>query len=307
MNNLTAKILDSYKKFITKYCLYLSKPILANLDFMFVMLFLWLASFELKADVETLHRYANSSGQEIINIITTNKTKLFPLLPPGYKPVSAFDVGFGNIDQGIIVIANFQGIDPTVDHLKPLKKPQVAIDVAILVEEPLEAKTVGVNIQGAFHVYALGIYTNDARYAASLKDAGMPVTFIKDIQYQRDIDDDTGIGSLLVDSTNQRLPFHTYSESEGYFPMLGAFNAVFWYESIYGTSILHFLDSPFSQGNALGNVYTESASEWDDLIRNGGLGECHSNMDFISYNCILAPSINLKYKNGSVGNLMRIR
>lgn len=95
------------------------------------------------ADVELLHTYGNSLGQEVTNVIAVQASKLLPLLPPEYNLVPASSVGFGAPDQGIVVIANFRGIDPTVDHREPLKQNQVAIDVAILVFEPSDAVQVG--------------------------------------------------------------------------------------------------------------------------------------------------------------------
>jgi hypothetical protein len=53
----------------------------------------------------------------------------------------------------------------------------VAIDVGILVAEPPEAASVGANVPGAFHLYTLAIYTDDAQYAASLQGTDMPVNF----------------------------------------------------------------------------------------------------------------------------------
>ena len=122
-----------------------------------------------RAEVQFLHTYGSSLGQEVANVIAVSASKLLPLLPAEYNLIPASSLGFGRADQGIVVIANFRGIDPTVDGGRPSKQNQVAVDVGILVVEPAEATEAKVNIPGAFHLYMLAIYTNDARYAASLR------------------------------------------------------------------------------------------------------------------------------------------
>lgn len=259
-----------------------------------------------RADVEVLHTYGNSLGQEVLNVIAVNASKLLPLLPSGYNLVPASAVGFGGPDHGIVVIANFRGIDPTVDHRKPLKQNQVAIDVAILVFEPGEAAQAGVNIPGAFHVYALAIYTNDARYAASLRRAEIPVEFVNKIDYQRSMNDATGVGELIVSVPSHDSPFATFSSSLGYAPVPGAFNAVFWHDGGKGKAVLHFLDQPFRQGTAISRVYTQPASTWDNLLDGGGLGPCDPH-PATGYRCLIAPAVNLRYDEGAVGKLQLIQ
>ena len=89
-----------------------------------------------RAEVELLHTYGNSLGQEVANVIAVSASKLLPLLPAGYNLVPAASLGFGRPDQGIVAIANFRGIAPTVDGKKPSNQNQVAVDVGILVVEP---------------------------------------------------------------------------------------------------------------------------------------------------------------------------
>lgn len=256
--------------------------------------------------VELLHTYGNSLGQEVINVIAVDSSKLLPLLPAGYALVPAASAGFGRPDQGVVVIANFRGIDPTVDHRRPLDQNQVAIDVAILVFEPSEAVQAGVSIPGAFHVYALAIYTNDARYAASLRRADIPVEFVNNIGYQRHMNDATGMGTLAVKVPSKDSPFHTFSSSQGYVPIPGAFNAVFWYDGRHGKAVLHFLDQPFRQGNAISQIYTEPGSTWDVLFDGGGLGPCDPHPE-TNYRCLIVPAVNLRYDEGSRGKLLLVR
>lgn len=259
-----------------------------------------------RADAELLHTYGNSLGQEVVNVIAVSASKLLPLLPAGYNLVPAASVGFGGPDQGIVVIANFRGIDPTVDHKNPLDQNQVAVDVAILVFEPTEAAEAGVNIPGAFHVYALAIYTNDARYAASLQRAEIPVEFVSKIGYQRSMNDATGVGDLIVSVPSHDSPFHTFSSGLGYAPVPGAFNAVFWHDGGKGKAVLHFLDQPFRQGTAISHIYTQLSSTWDNLFDGGGLGPCDPHPE-TGYRCVIVPALNLRYDEGTVGKLQLIR
>ncbi|SEF78177.1 hypothetical protein SAMN05216334_10941 [Nitrosomonas ureae] len=259
-----------------------------------------------RADVELVHTYGNSLGQEVVNIIAVSASRLLPLLPAGYNLIPAASVGFGGPDQGIVVIANFRGIDPTVDQRKPLNQNQVAVDVAILVSQPEEAAQAEVDIPGAFHVYTLAIYTNDARYAASLYRADIPVEFVNKIDYQRNMNDVTGVGDLIVNIPSKDSPFHTLSSGLGYAPVPGAFNAVFWHDGEKGKAVLHFLDQPFQQGTAISHIYTQPASRWDNLFEGGGLGTCDPHPE-TEYRCVIVPALNLRYDEGTVGKLQLIR
>jgi len=259
-----------------------------------------------RADVELLHTYGNSLGQDVVNVIAISASKLLPLLPAGYNLVPAASIGFGRPDQGIVAIENFRGIDPTVDRRKPLNENQVAIDVAILVVEPGEAVQAGVSIPGAFHIYALAIYTNDARYAASLRRAEIPVEFVNKIGYQRDMNDASGVGDLIVSVPSKDSPFHTFSSGQGYLPMPGAFNAVFWHDGQKGKAVLHFLDQPFRQGTAISHIYTQPNSTWDALFDGGGFGPCDPHPE-TGYRCVIAPALNLRYDEGTRGRLLLIR
>lgn len=287
------------------YLRYLSKLLMKALIGCVAMLYLLCLTAAARADVAVLHTYGNSLGQEVINVIAVSASKLLPLLPAGYNLVPAASIGFGGPDQGIVAIANFRGIDPTVDHRNPLNQNQVAIDVAILVFEPGEAAQAGVNIPGAFHVYALAIYTNDARYAASLRRAEIPVEFVNKIGYQRNMNDATGVGDLIVSIPSKDSPFATFSSSLGYVPVPGAFNAVFWYNGRKGTAVLHFLDQPFQQGTAISYIYTQPSSTWDNLFDGGGLGPCNPH-PATGYKCVIAPAVNLRYDEGTVGKLQLI-
>lgn len=295
-----------------------------------VMLSLLGESSAARANVTVLHTYSGSLGQEVANLIAVNASKLRPLLPTGYSIVPAASLGIGGPDQGVVVVANFRGIDPTVDDKKPSNQNEVAIDVAILVAEPPEAAEAGVSIPGAFHFYTLAIFTNHAQYFASLQSADMPVELVtgenspsrcwrkfhepaeqsaesaNEIDYQRAMNDTSGVGTLNVSVPAKDSPFYSFNYSEqGYLPVPGALEAVFWYAGRKGKAMLHFHDAPFRQGSAVSRIYTQPRSTLDILFDGGGLGPCLPD-PATNYNCILAPSFNLRYDRGTAGTLLLV-
>jgi hypothetical protein len=263
-------------------------------------------SFVDRANAEVLHTYGNSLGHEVANVIAVSASKLLPLVPPEYTILPASSLLFGRPDQGIVTIANFQGINPTVDQRPSSRQPQVAIDLGILVVEPAEAAKAGVNIPGAFHIYALTIFTNDAHYAASLHTGDMPVEFVDTIGYQREMDDATGVGDLIVSVPAQHPALYSISTGQGYAPAPGAFNAVFWNEGRRGTAVLNFIDQPFLQGGAISRIYTRPHSTLNALLDGGGLGPCPPDPQ-TGFSCVIAPSLNLRYDEGTVGKLQLIK
>jgi hypothetical protein len=231
------------------------------------------------------------------------------------RPANTLGIpGLDDPDQGIVAIANFRGIHPTVDGRPTGKRDQVAIDVGILIHEPPKAEQAGVNIPGAFHLYTLAIYTDDARYAASLRSADMPVEFVNKISYQREMLDETGVGGdLLVSVPSRDSPFQTVSSPlEPYALVTDSngsplpFNVVFWHNGSKGTAALHFLDQPFRQGQAIGQIHTQPESKWAALFSGGGLGPCGSPDAPPDPSCVIAPSVNLKYDDGTLGKLVVI-
>lgn len=258
-----------------------------------------------RAEAEVLHTYGNSLGQEVISVIAVDASKLRPLVPAEYDLVPASSVGFGQPDQGIVVVGNFRGIDYIVDQRRNAHE-QVAIDVVALVNQPSQASGAGLDIPGAFHVYALTIYTNDAQYAGSFYQTGFPVEYVSKIEYHRGMNDATGVGSLSIDVPSKLSPFSTLSTGQGYARAPGAFNTVFWHDSKRGKSVLHFFDQPFSQGTAISQIYTRPGSKWDDLFSGGGLGPCAPQAG-TGYHCITAPALNMRYDEGTKGKLMLIR
>jgi len=256
------------------------------------------------AEADALHTYGNSLGQEVISVIAIDAAKLRPLVPASYDLVPAAAVGFGRADQGILVVGNFLGIDYVVDK-RTNGHDQVAIDFVVLVAQPGEAERASLDIPGAFHVYALGIYTNDAQYAGSFHQTGFPVEYVSGIKYKREMNDATGIGNLSIDVPSRLSPFSTFSTGQGYSRAPGAFNTVFWHNGRKGKTVLHFFDQPFSQGTALSHIYTKPGTRWDTLFSGGGLGPCAPQAG-TGYRCISAPALNMRYDEGTRGRLLFI-
>jgi hypothetical protein len=102
--------------------------------------------FIASAQAQVLHTYENSTGHEVVNVIAVDMAKLRPLVPADYTIVPASAVMFGRPDQGIVTIANFQGLNPVVDHNPGDRRPQVDIDLAILIAEPPSAASIGLNL-----------------------------------------------------------------------------------------------------------------------------------------------------------------
>lgn len=258
------------------------------------------------ANAEILHTYRNSLGHEVTSLIPVNASKLLPLLPAGYGIVPAAILGIGGESDGVVVLANFRGFDQAVDATNPGKQEYVGIWVAILVAEPAEAVEAGVSIPGAFHLYALAAYVNSAQVFASLQAADMPVELVNRIDYQRGMDDASGVGDLIVRVPAKDAPFFSFNHSEqGYFPAPGSLDAVFWNDGRKGKAALHYHGEPFRLGNAISQIYTDPQSTLGILIDGGGWGPCPPDTS-TGYGCVIAPSFNLRYDQGSVGTLWLI-
>jgi hypothetical protein len=251
-----------------------------------------------------LHTYANSLGFEVTPLVAVGGARLAPLLPAGYGMVPATAFGVGGADQGLVVMVNFGGLGQATDRGAPHDQ-EVAIDIAVLVAEPAAAASVGLGIPGAFHLYTLAIYTNDARYAASLRDADMPVEFVDGIGYDRAIDDASGMGALTVTVPADPAALKTVASALGYAPAPGELNAIFWHESSEGIAALHYHGKPFRQGNAMAEVFFQPRSKWEALLADGGLGPCSSDPD-TGFGCVSAPALNFRYDEGTEGRLLLI-
>src|SRR5205085_8213304 len=142
------------------------------------------------------------------------------------------------------VVVNFHGYQPKIDQASDGNAEQTDIDVGILVAEPPDAAVADLNIPGAFHVYTLGIYTDDSHYADSLQGS-MPVEFLKQITYNRQFDDTTGFGTLAVNVPDRDSPISSINNAYGYQSQTGALDAVFWHNGTNGKSVLHFHNLPF--------------------------------------------------------------
>lgn len=264
------------------------------------------ASLLASANAEILHTYHNSLGQEATSLIPADATKLLPLLPAGYSVVPAAALGIGDQSDGIVALANFRGFDQTVDGISSGKQEYVAVWVAIVVAEPAEAAEAGLSISGAFHLYALSAYVNSAQAFASMQGADMPVELVNLIDYQRGMDDATGVGDLIVTVPAKEAPFFSFNHSgQGYFPTPGSLDAVFWKDGRKGKVALHYHGEPFRLGNAISQIYTDPQSTLGKLIEGGGWGSCPSDAS-TGYGCVIAPAFNLRYDEGSVGALLSI-
>lgn len=254
--------------------------------------------------IRELHTYQTSFAAEMANTIPVPTEKLSPLIPAEYQLVPAAAFGLGSWDQGIVVIANFRGDNPRVDHRHPRQDSQVAIDVLILINEPAEAAAAGVQIPGAYHLYTLAIYTNDPQYAASLRLADMPVEYVPGITYDRLFDDVSGVGDVNVEVPTRNTPFYSFNTGFGYEPA-GTLDTVFWHNGKHGKAVLHFHDEPFEQGQALSHVYTQPGSQWDNLLSGGGLGPTMAD-PLTGYHGIVTPSLSFRFSEGTKGRLMVI-
>jgi hypothetical protein len=252
--------------------------------------------------VQVLHSYQTATAWEIATLVPVDLTKVTPLLPDGFQPVPASAVGVGTAAQGVVVLAQYQGIDGQVDSSTP--RTLTAIDEAILIAPPADAALAGVDIPGAFHFYAIHIFTDDAPYAATLHEAGMPVSIVPNIAYDRQIDDASGMGSLGVALNSDHSSLQTLSTASGYQPA-GTLVVVFWFKSDQGEGVLDLQHADYKQGPATSRVYPEAGSQLDSLLAGGGLGDCGSD-PVTGDPCILAPALDLRYPIGSRGKLILI-
>jgi hypothetical protein len=73
------------------------------------------------------------------------------------------------------------------------------------------------NLPGAFHLYSLAFYTDDAQYAASLRSVHMPVEFVPQLAHDRQINTD-GAGTLFIDVPSKHSPFFSLNTAFGHEP-----------------------------------------------------------------------------------------
>jgi hypothetical protein len=253
--------------------------------------------------VAVLHTYGTESATEVINTIPVSAANLVPLLPDGYELIPAAALGLGGWDQGIVVIVNFQGTNNTLDGRKFYQRPRTVIDLLILVAEPAAAETAGLDIPGAFHLYSLAFYSDDAQYAASLRSADMPVEFVPHLTHDRQINAD-GEGTLLIDVPSRDSPFYSINTAFGHSPA-GPLNAVFWYEGKHGTAAIHFQHETHEEGPAQSLIFTPPGSPLNELIAGGGFGPGPTDPE-TGYESVLTPSLNLLYPVGAQGRLLLI-
>jgi hypothetical protein len=255
-----------------------------------------------QAEVQTVHTYKLSPGAEVTNAIAVDQQKLATYLPTEYELLPASILGLGGSDQGIVAIVNFRSSNLAIDDKTHSRFGPVVIDVGIIISQPDAAVEAGLDIPGAFHFYTLRIYSTDARYLESLRDADLPVQFKPFIAYVRTIDDVSGLGHLSVFVPDKKSALGSFNEGLSLPPAVGALNAIFWYEGGEGTAALHFRNERFQLGNAISRVFTSTEGDWGELLAGGGLGPCTSPA-VPGLTCIQTPSLNLRYPVGTVGRL----
>lgn len=256
------------------------------------------------AGVDVLHTYAVSQAHEIDNLIAVDASKLSGLLPSGYTMVPASALGVGGTNQGIVLIVNFEGLHLVTDRGGASAHSRVAIDVAIVVAEPAHAAEAGIDFPGAFHFYTLAMYSDDARYVASLKNH-LPIQFAPKLFYQWTIDDVSGIGDLAVKASVKDSSLATFNTAFGFGPPMGPLHAIFWHDGDDGKTALHFDVPVFRQSNATSHVFTQPGSALATLLAGGGTGSCPPDPD-TGFTCVIAPSLSFSFDRGDTGQLLLI-
>jgi hypothetical protein len=257
-----------------------------------------------RAETKVVHTYTAAFATEIINAVPVSAANLAPLLPDGYELVPAAALGLGGWDQGIVAIVNFQGTRCTIDGRRSHKRLRTVINVLILVAEPAAARKADLDIPGAFHLYALAMFTDDLLYAASLRSVHMPIEFVPRIEHDRQIDAD-GVGTLAVGVPSKHSPFYSLNTALGHSPA-GPLHAVFWYEGRRGTAALHFQHDAHEEGDAQSLIFTEPGSPLHVLLKGGGFGPGPTDPD-TGYESVITPSLNILYPEGALGRLWLIK
>jgi hypothetical protein len=258
-----------------------------------------------RQNVEFLHSYDTSFATEIANAIPVSADNLLPLLPSEYELIPAATFGIGGLDEGIVVIVNFQGMDPSIDRRPRRRNPSTRTYVTILVAAPAAAEVAGVDAPGSLHFYTLASYTDDAEYAANLRVADWPIEFVPRIAFGREIDDTTEVGQVLVEVPSRNSPFYSFNEAFGHAPA-GNVDAVFWFNGKKGTALLHFINEPARQGDALSLVFTPPGSRWNELLAGGGFGPGPTDPE-TGFESVVAPSLNFLYPEGSRGRILLLK
>jgi hypothetical protein len=252
---------------------------------------------------QVLHNYRMSFATEMANAIRVDKSKLVPLLPEGYEPVPASDVGVGGENDGVFVIVNVCNENFSIDGKVSQRTSLVNIP-SILVREPAVAAEAGLNIPGAFHIYPLAIYIDDRAYVDSLRSGDMPVRFLPNITHDRRIDN-AGVGELTVRVPARKNPFHSLNKASG-FTSTGRVDVVVWYEGDKGTAALTFRFDLAQEGPALSQVFTKPETKLNRLLTGGGLGPGPRDSK-TGFESIRAPSLSFQYPQGGSGSLILIK
>jgi hypothetical protein len=252
---------------------------------------------------KVLHNYRMSFAAEMANAVRVDKSKLVPLLPEGYEPVPASAFGLGSENDGVFVFVNVCNENFSIDGRVSQRRSLVNIP-SVLVREPADAATAGLNIPGAFHIYPLEIHIDDRAYVDSLRSAGMPVHFIPNITHDRRIDD-AGVGNLTVRVPARKNPFYSLNEGSG-FSSTGRVDVIVWYEGDKGTAALTFRFDIAQQGFAQSEVFTKPGSKLNRILSGGGLGSGPPD-PATGFESVRTPSLSFQYPEGGSGSLMLIK
>jgi hypothetical protein len=256
-----------------------------------------------QAKVRTLHTYQTGFATEVAHTTPVPAANLTPLLPEGYVLAPAALLGLGGWDEGVVVIFNFHGSENSIDNRRLRNRASTRIDLLVWVMEPAAAKLIGADNPGAFHFYSLAYYTDDVEFAASLRSAGMPVEFVPQTTYERDMDL-TGAGTVAVNVPSRWTPFYSSTTAFGHVPA-GPLNGIFWHESKRGTAALQFQIDVTEQGQAQSLIFTEPGNPLNWLLEGGSFGPGPTDPT-TGYESVITPSLNLFYPLGSVGRLWLI-
>jgi hypothetical protein len=123
------------------------------------------------------------------------------------------------------------------------------------------------------------------------------------LTYQRQIDDASGLGQLVVNVPAHRSSFRDINTAFGYGTPMGPLHAIFWHDGRHGRNALHFDVPVYRQANAFSYVYTQPGSALATLLTGGGVGPCPDD-PVTGFSCVQAPSLSFSFDVGDTGQLL---